>query len=47
MSFQGTYSNGRLRFDWGTFEVERIGDGILTVQTNNRSNRTDYRRTGN
>jgi hypothetical protein len=46
-SFQGTYSNGRLRFDWGTFEVERTGDGIRTVQTNNRNNRTDYRRTGN
>ena len=46
-SFQGTYSNGRLRFDWGTFEVERISEGIRTIQTNNRSNRTDYRRTGN
>lgn len=46
-SFQGTYSGGVLRFDWGTFEVERIGDGIRTVQTNNRNNRTDYRRTGN
>jgi hypothetical protein len=46
-TFQGTYSNGRLRFDWGTFEVERINDGIRTVQTNNRNNRTDYRRTGN
>jgi hypothetical protein len=46
-TFQGTYSNGRLRFDWGTFEVERITDGIRTVQTNNRNNRTDYRRTGN
>ena len=47
VSFQGTYSDGRLRFDWGTFEVERISDGIRTVQTNNRNNRTDYRRTGN
>jgi hypothetical protein len=46
-SFQGTYSNGTLRFDWGTFEVERISDGIRTVQTNTRNNRTDYRRTGN
>lgn len=46
-SFQGTYSNGVLRFDWGTFNVERIDDGIRTVQTNNRNNRTDYRRTGN
>ena len=47
VSFQGTYSDGRLRFEWGTFEVERISDGIRTVQTNNRNNRTDYRRTGN
>src|SRR5215207_6242576 len=46
-SFPGTYSNGRLRFEWGTFEVERTGDGIRTVQTNNRNNRTGYRRTGN
>lgn len=44
---RGTYSNGQLRFDWGTYEVERTGDGIRTVQTNNRSNRTEYRRTGN
>lgn len=46
-SFQGTYANGVLRFDWGIFNVERIDDGIRTVQTNNRNNRTDYRRTGN
>ncbi|MBV9928245.1 MAG: hypothetical protein JOZ96_24715 [Acidobacteria bacterium] len=46
-SFQGTYSNGRLRFDWGTFDVQREGDGIRTVQTNNRNNQTLYRRTGN
>lgn len=46
-TFQGTYSNGRLRFDWGTFEVERIDEGIRTVQSNNSNNRTDYRRTGN
>jgi hypothetical protein len=45
-SFQGTYSNGVLRFDWGTFNVERVRDGIRTVQTNNRNNQTDYRRTG-
>lgn len=46
-SFQGTYSDGRLRFDWGTFEVERVRDGIRTVEVNNRNNRTEYRRTGN
>jgi hypothetical protein len=46
-SFQGTYSNGKLRFDWGTFDVQREGDGIRTVQANNRNNQTYYRRTGN
>jgi hypothetical protein len=46
-SFQGTYSNGRLRFDWGSFDVQREGDGIRTVQTDNRNNQTSYRRTGN
>jgi hypothetical protein len=46
-SFQGTYSNGRLRFDWGTFDVQREQDGIRTVQTDNRNNQTSYRRTGN
>lgn len=45
-SFQGRYSGGRLRFDWGTFEVERLRDGIRTTQVNNRNNQTDYRRTG-
>lgn len=47
LSFEGTYSNGVLRFDWGTYEVERTGDGIRTVDTKNRNARTDYRRTGN
>ncbi len=46
-SFQGTYNNGRLRFDWGTFDVERVSDGIRTVEVNNRNNQTEYRRTGN
>ncbi|MFL6333673.1 MAG: hypothetical protein ACJ754_10225 [Pyrinomonadaceae bacterium] len=46
-SFQGSYSNGRLRFDWGTFDVQREQEGIRTVQTNNRNNQTYYRRTGN
>jgi hypothetical protein len=44
---RGTYSDGRLRFDWGTYEVERLRDGLRTVNVNNRNNRTDYRRTGN
>lgn len=47
VSFQGSYSNGVLRFDWGTFDVQRENDGIRTVQTNNRNNQTFYRRTGN
>ena len=47
VTFQGSYSNGRLRFDWGTFEVQRDGDGIRTIQVNNRNNQTSYRRTGN
>lgn len=45
-SFRGTYANGRLRFDWGTYEVERTRDGIRTVDVNNRSS-TEYRRAGN
>lgn len=45
-TFRGTYANGRLRFDWGTYEVERTRDGIRTVDVNNRGT-TDYRRTGN
>ena len=44
-TFRGSYSNGRLRFDWGTFDVERTRDGIRTTQVNNRNNRTDFRRT--
>ena len=46
-TYRGTYSNGRLRFDWGTFDVQRTSDGIRTVEVNNRNNQTDYRRTGN
>jgi hypothetical protein len=46
-SFQGTYTNGVLRFDWGSFEVQRVRDGIRTVEVNNRNNQTEYRRTGN
>ncbi|HEX8352764.1 MAG TPA: hypothetical protein VF611_07695 [Pyrinomonadaceae bacterium] len=46
-SYQGTYSGGVLRFDWGTYEVTRTRDGIRTTDRNNRSGQTDYRRTGN
>ena len=45
-TFRGTYTDGRLRFDWGTYEVERTRDGIRTVDVNNR-NTTEYRRTAN
>jgi hypothetical protein len=45
-SFRGAYANGRLRFDWGTYEVERTPDGIRTVDVSNRHS-TEYRRTGN
>lgn len=47
LTFPGTYSNGRLRFEWGTFDVQRENDGIRTIQTDKRSNQTYYRRTGN
>ena len=46
VSFPGTYSNGRLSFEWGTYEVTRVQDGIRTTDVKNRGT-TDYRRTGN
>jgi hypothetical protein len=45
-SYQGNYSGGVLRFDWGTYEVSRTRDGIRTTDRNNRNGQTDYRRTG-
>lgn len=45
-TFRGTYSDGVLRFDWGTYDVTRVPDGIRTVDRKNRHH-TDYRRTGN
>jgi len=45
-SFQGTYSGGVLRFDWGTYDVTRVSDGIRTTDRKTRG-QTDYRRTGN
>ena len=44
-TFAGTYSNGVLRFDWGSFNLIRDGDNIRTVEINNRDNQTTYRRT--
>jgi hypothetical protein len=46
-SYRGTFSNGTLTFDWGTFDVERTRDGIRTIQETDRNNQTEYRRTGN
>ena len=46
VSFPGTYTNGRLRFEWGTYEVTRVQDGIRTTDVRNGQS-TDYRRTGN
>jgi hypothetical protein len=45
-SYQGNYSGGVLRFDWGTYDVTRTRDGIRTTDRNNRNGQTDYRRTG-
>ncbi len=45
-TYRGTYSNGRLRFDWGVYDVQRTREGIRTVEVNNRNNQTEYRRTG-
>ena len=43
-SFAGRYADGVLTFDWGSFNVTREGEGIRTVQVNNRRNQTSYRR---
>ncbi len=42
--FTGRYANGVLTFDWGSFRVEQDGNGIATVDTRNRRNRTSYQR---
>lgn len=42
--FSGRYADGVLTFDWGSFNITRDGDGIRTVQVNNRRNQTSYRR---
>jgi hypothetical protein len=43
-SAPGRYDNGVLTFAWGSFNVTREGDGIRTVQVNDRRNQTTYRR---
>jgi len=42
--YTGSYANGTLTFDWGSFRVDQQGDGIVTVDTRNRRNRTTYQR---
>jgi len=42
--FKGRYDNGVLTFDWGSFNVASEGNGISTVDTRNRRNRTSYQR---
>lgn len=43
-TFNGSYANGVLTFEWGSFRVVRDGRGIATVEMNNQQNRTSYRR---
>jgi hypothetical protein len=40
----GRYANGSLTFDWGSFNIERDGRDIRTIEVNNQQNRTSYRR---
>ena len=40
----GRFSDGRLVFNWGSFNVTREGNGLRTMDVNNRSNQTSYRR---
>ena len=44
-SFSGRYENGTLTFEFGTYDVQRDGNGIRTVNLNNRRDQTSYRRT--
>jgi hypothetical protein len=43
-SFYGRYENGRLTFEFGSYDVQRDGNGIRTVNLNNRRDQTSYRR---
>ena len=42
--FNGSYANGVLTFNWGSFNLVREGNGFRTVEVNNPQNRTSYRR---
>lgn len=46
-SFTGRYEGGVLRFEFGSFNLERDGDGIRTIEVGNRRNQTSYRRVRN
>jgi hypothetical protein len=43
-SFNGRYQNGVLTFEFGSYDVQRDGNGIRTVNLNNRRDQTSYRR---
>lgn len=43
-SFNGRYDGDTLRFEFGSFRLERDGDGIRTIEVGNRNNQTSYRR---
>ncbi len=43
-TFSGRYSDGILRFDFGSFSIARDGDGIRTIEVGNTRNQTTYTR---
>lgn len=43
-TFYGNYDGRSLRFDWGTYDVQRERDGLRTINLNNRNDQTRYRR---
>ena len=43
-SYRGRCANDVLYFDWGTFNLQRDGRNISTVEIGNTMNRTSYRR---
>lgn len=42
--FNGSYSNGLLTFDWGSFRLVQESRGFRTEEVNNPGNRSSYRR---
>lgn len=45
--FNGTYDGDVLRFEFGSYRLERDGDGVRTVRIDNPNDRTSYRRVRN